>query len=68
MQFGYMPGRGKTDALFVMRRMQEEHRDKKKRLYMCFVDIEKAFDKASRKVMEWAMRKKGLPEVILRVL
>ena len=26
---------------------------------MCFVDIEKAFDRVPRKVMEWAMRKKG---------
>ena len=32
---------------------------------MCFVDIEKAFDRVPRKVMEWAMRKKGLSEEIL---
>ena len=68
MQFGFMPGRGTTDALFVVRRMQEEYRDKKKKLYMCFVDIEKAFDGVPRKVMEWAMFKKGLPEVIVRVV
>ena len=24
MQFGFMPGRGMTDALFVVRRMQED--------------------------------------------
>ena len=35
---------------------------------MCFVDIEKAFDKVPRKVMEWVMRKKGLPEVIARMM
>ena len=28
MQFGFMPGRGITDALFVTRRMQEEYRNK----------------------------------------
>ena len=39
MQFDFMPGRGKTDALFVVRRMQEEYKDKKKKLCMCFVDI-----------------------------
>ena len=32
MQLGFMPGRGTTDALFVVRRMQEEYRDKKKKL------------------------------------
>ena len=68
MQFGFMPGRGTTDALLVVQRMQEEYRDKKKKFYMCFVDIEKAFDRVPRKVMEWAMRKKGLPEVIVRAV
>ena len=37
--------------------MQEEYRDKKK-LCICFVDIEKAFDIVSRKVMEAAMKKR----------
>ena len=35
---------------------------------MCFVDVEKAFDRVPRKVMEWAMRNKGLPEVIVRAV
>ena len=35
---------------------------------MCFVDIEKAFDRVSRKIMEWAMKKKGLSEVIARAV
>ena len=52
MQFGFMPERGTTDALFVVRRMQEGYRDKKKKLCMCFVDIEKVFDRVPRKVME----------------
>ena len=52
MPFGFMPGKGTTEALFVARRMQEEYRDKKKKLYMCFVDIEKAFDRVPRKMME----------------
>ena len=30
--------------------------------------MEKAFDRAPRKVMEWAMRKKGLSEVIVRAV
>ena len=28
------------------------------KLYMCFVDLEKAFDRVSRKVLEWVMWKK----------
>ena len=63
MQFGSMPGRKTTDVLFVVQKMQEEYRDKKKKLYICFVDIEKAFDRVPRKVMEWEGRKKGLLEL-----
>ena len=33
---------------------------------MCFVDIEKAFDRVTRKVMEWVMKKKDIPEVVVR--
>ena len=48
--------------------MQDECRDKKKKLYMyCFVDIEKAFDRVPRKV-EYVMRKKDWPKVIVRVV
>ena len=41
---------------------------KDKKLYVCFVDMEKAFDKVPRKVMEWPVRKKGLSEVIVRAV
>ena len=37
-----MPGKGTIDALFLVRRLQEEHRAKDKRMYMCYVDLEKA--------------------------
>ena len=67
MQFEFMPGKGTVDAIFIVRRMQEEYQ-KKDKLCMCFVDMEKAFDRVPRKVMEWAMRKKGLSEVIVRAV
>ena len=57
MQFGFMPGKGTTHALFILRRVQEEFRGREHKLYMCFVDLEKAFDRVPRKVMEWALRK-----------
>ena len=41
MQFGFMPGKGTIYALFILRRMQEEFRGREKKLYMCFVDLER---------------------------
>ena len=35
---------------------------------MCFVDIEKAFDRIPKKAMERAMRNKGLPELIVKAV
>ena len=68
MQFGFMPGKGTTHALFILRRMQEKFRGREKELYMCFVDLEKAFDRVPRKVMEWALRMKGLAEVLVQAV
>ena len=56
------------DAIFIVRRMQEKYQKKDKKFYMRFVNMEKAFDRVPRKVMEWAMRKKGLSEVMIRAL
>ena len=65
MQFRFVPGKETVNAIFIVRRMQEEYQKKDRKLYMCFVDMEKAFDRVPRKVMEWATRKKGLSEVIV---
>ena len=66
MQFGFMPGKGTTDAIFIARRMQESYMEKKKKLYMCFVDLEKAFDRVPRPVIEWALRKRMVPENLVQ--
>ena len=47
MQFGFMPGKGTTDAIFIMRQVQEKLQAKKK-LYYAFVDLEKAYDSHKR--------------------
>ena len=52
MQCGFMPGKDTTHALFIFTRMQEEFREREQKLYMCFVDLEKTFDRVPRKVME----------------
>ena len=43
-------------CLFV-KRMQEEFRGREQKLYMCFVGLEKTFDRVPRKAMERALKK-----------
>ena len=35
---------------------------------MCFVDLQKAFDRVPTRVMQWALRKKGLPEILVKAV
>ena len=56
MQFGFMRGKGCTDAIFIVRQLLEKFQSKKKDLFFAFVDMEKAFDRVPRKVLWWSMR------------
>ena len=65
IQFGFMPERETIDV-FISRKQQDDYNGRGKKLHMCFVDIDKALDRAPRKVLEWAMKKKGIPEALVR--
>ncbi len=46
-----------------MRELQERYKEKKKKLYHVFVDLESAFDRVPREVIE-ERRRKGLEELV----
>ena len=43
-QSGFRPNRSTTDMMFVIRRLQELARKKRIPLYVCFIDLTKAYD------------------------
>jgi len=49
MQFGFTKGKATTDAIFIVRQMQEKFRVKAN--YFRFVDLEKAFDRVPTEVI-----------------
>jgi hypothetical protein len=44
-------------AIFLIRQLMERCREQKKDMHMVFIDLENAYDKVSRNVMWWALRK-----------
>ena len=68
MQFGFWSSRGTTDAIFIIRQLQEKYLMKYRKLYMAFVGLEKAFDRVLSKVLQWALRIVGVPEWLVKVV
>jgi len=64
MQFGFMPGKVITDAIFTVWQMQEKYGCKGKKHYFAFVDLEKALHRVTR----WALRKAGLEEWLMNAV
>ena len=68
MQFGFSAGKGTTDAIFVVRQVQERVLDKDKDLWLAFIDLEKAFDRVPREVLWWALRQSGVEEWLINII
>ena len=67
-QYGFMPGKSTTDALFALRVLMEKYREGQKELHCVFVDLEKAYDKVPREEVWYCMRKSGLAEKYVRTV
>ena len=48
--------------LFVVRRLQELGRARKIPLYMCFIDLQKAYDSVDRELLWEVFARFGVPE------
>ena len=46
-QFGFMPGRSTTDAIFILKQtiIIQKHREGQKNTRVTFIDLEKAYDR-----------------------
>src|SRR5215469_7200857 len=61
-------GRSCTDAIFVIRQLTEKALEFNRPIYLCFIDIEKAFDKIRLKHVLNILRDLGVPSGILSLI
>ena len=62
LQMELMPRRGTIDAIFILRQVLEKYEIAGGKLFVVFVNLEKAFDRVSREVIWWILRRKGVVE------
>ena len=67
-QFGFQSGKSSVDAIFVLQQLQGKFGAKKKKLFLVFVDSEKAFDRVPREAIRWALRRQKVPERLIALV
>ena len=66
-QAGFRKDRGTTEQIFILRNVIEQCIEWNAKLYVCFVDFEKAFDSVDRSVLWRIMRSYSIPEKIVKM-
>ena len=67
-QYGFIPGKGTTDAMFALRMLMEKYRECQRELHCVFVDLEKFYDRVSQEELWYCMRKSGIQEKYVQLL
>ncbi|KAI3364547.1 hypothetical protein L3Q82_011336 [Scortum barcoo] len=67
-QCGFHPGRGTLDQVYTLRRVLEVLWEFAQPVIMCFVDLEKAFDRVPRGILWGVLREYGVRGPLLRAV
>ena len=67
-QSGFRPNRSTTDMMFVIRRLQEPARKKRIPLYVCFIDLTKAYDSVGRALLWTVLARFSVPQNMISVI
>ena len=67
-QFGFMPGRNTTDAIFILKQTIEQYREGQKDICVTFIDLEKAYDRVPREEIWRTTRERLVPEKYVKLV
>ena len=67
-QGGFRSGRGCIDQIFAVKQIVEKTIEKDKKVYMAFVDLEKAYDNVSREKLWKVLDEYGVKGKLLRAI
>ena len=67
-QFGFMPGRSTTDAIFILKQTTEKHLEGQKDIIVTFIDLEKAYDRVPREEIWRCMRERNVPKKYVKLI
>ena len=67
-QSGFRPNRSTTDIMFVIRRLQKLARKKQIPLYVCCIDLTKAYDSVDRTLLWTVLASFGVPQNMISVI
>ena len=67
-QCGFRPNRSTMDMMFAVRRLQEIRQNAGVSLFMCFIDLQKAYDTVDRALLWQVLTRIGVPPQMLAVI
>ena len=67
-QYGFMSGKGTTNAMIALRMLMEKYRKGQRQLHCIFVDLEKAYDRVPWEELWYCMRKSAIVEKYVQLV
>ena len=66
-QFGFKPKLGTEQCIFTLKQVIEYYKSNNSPIYLCFLDLSKAFDRVDHSLLFRKLLDRGMPSIIVRI-